>query len=60
MKTTIERLREIELAAVEPDLLTQLAQGDLRRGKLSLTLAGDHFYLERQGESLEGALLRPV
>ena len=54
----LERLRGAELGAVEPNLLRQLAMGDLRRGKMSLTLSGDHFYIERDGESFDGPLFR--
>ena len=56
----LERLRKIDMGAVEPALLARLATGDLRRGKLSLTIAGDHFYVERDGESFDGPLLRPA
>jgi uncharacterized protein YaeQ len=52
------RLSKVELAAVEPDLLRALASNEQRRTKLTVTLVGDHFYIDRSGETLEGPLSR--
>ncbi len=50
-------LDRIETAAVSSDLLNALGAWDARRTKLSLTLVGDHFYLESDGTALDGPLL---
>jgi uncharacterized protein YaeQ len=54
----LPRLARVELAAVDPALTQALAQSDERRAKVSITLVGDHFYVERGGRSVDGALLR--
>ncbi len=59
-----DRLREFELArpgrlrvaAVAPSFLRELAGVDERRAKLTLTIVGDHLYLERAGKTLEAPL----
>ena len=54
----LARLSKAELAAVDPALLAALAGRDDRRSKLTLTLVGDHFYVDRGGASLDGPLTR--
>ncbi len=54
----LDRLGQVELAAVDPKLLAGLAARDERRSKLSLTIVGDHLYADRNGETLEGPLAR--
>ncbi len=51
-------LERAELAAVDAALLRSLGQKDARRMKVSVTIAGDHFYVEVDGESLDGPLTR--
>jgi uncharacterized protein YaeQ len=50
------RVAKAELAAVDPELLSSLAAVDERRSKLTVTLVGDHFYLDRGGKSFDGPL----
>lgn len=52
----LTRVSKAQLAAVDPGLLERLAEKDERRAKLTLTLVGDHFYVDRDGESLDGPL----
>ncbi len=52
------RLARVALAAVDPVLLAELAGREERRARLSLTIAGDHLYVERDGRSLDGPLAR--
>lgn len=54
----LTRVGKAQLAAVDPELLTALAADDTRRTRLTLTLVGDHFYLDRGGTSLDGPLTR--
>jgi len=54
----LTRLGGAELAAVEPALLGALSADEARRTRLSLTIAGDHIYVERRGQSLDGPLTR--
>lgn len=55
----IGRLERVELAAVEPSFLETLAAVDERRNRLTVTIAGEHFYVDRGGASFDGPLLRP-
>ena len=55
-----KRLGRVELYAIDPALTAALAAKDDRRNRFSCTIVGDHFYLERDGRSLDGALLRPA
>ncbi len=50
-------LERIQIAAVAPELLDALGGWDARRTKVSLTLVGDHLYLESGGVPLDGPLL---
>ena len=52
----LTRLGRVELACVPAELLRALGAVDERRAKASVTVVGDHFYLERDGESLDGPI----
>jgi uncharacterized protein YaeQ len=52
------RAARLELAAVDPALLRSLAADESRRAKLSLTIVGDHFYVDRGSDSWNGPLER--
>ena len=52
------RLARAELAAIDPELLRALASDESRRAKLTLTVVGDHLYVERNGKSFDGPLAR--
>jgi uncharacterized protein YaeQ len=52
------RIADIERAAVERDLLEQLARWDERRMKVSMTLSGDTWYVEQDGDQVSGPLVR--
>lgn len=52
------RLGRVELLAVDPALLRALAAEDERRVRITLTAVGDHLYVTRGGDSLDGALSR--
>ncbi len=52
------RLAKAELAAVDAEFLRQLAEVDERRIKATVTLSGDHFYVDRGGVTLDGPLVR--
>ena len=52
------RLTRAELAAVDAELLRAISAYDERRAKISVTFVGDHFYLEVNGESFDGPLVR--
>jgi uncharacterized protein YaeQ len=52
------RLAKVELLAIDPDLLKELASDEGRRTKASLTLVGDHAYVDRGGKSCDGPVTR--
>ena len=54
----LDRLGRVALAAVDPAVLQALAASDERRARLSLTIVGDHLYVERDGRSFDGPLVR--
>lgn len=54
----LSRLSRVTLLAVDPPLLAALAAVEDRRCKLSLTVVGDHLYVERGGQALDGPLHR--
>ena len=54
----LPRLGRVELAAVDPALLRQLAAAEDRRSRFSLTVVGDHLYVERGGATFDGPLTR--
>lgn len=54
----LARLSRAELYAIDPALIAALARSEERRAKLSVTIVGDHFYVERDGVSMDGGLTR--
>jgi uncharacterized protein YaeQ len=54
----LARLERAELVAVDPALLRWLAASEERRSRLSLTVVGDHLYVDRSGASFDGPLSR--
>jgi uncharacterized protein YaeQ len=54
----LSRLAGAALAAPDPALLAALAARDGRRIRLGATVVADHLYLEVDGETLDGPLLR--
>jgi uncharacterized protein YaeQ len=52
------RLSRVSLAAVDPALLARLAGNEERRTRISLTIVGDHLYVERDGQAFDGPLHR--
>ena len=52
----VTRLHKAELRTVDPALLVSLARGDERRAKAFTTFVGDHFYIEKDGTSMDGPL----
>jgi uncharacterized protein YaeQ len=54
----LERLGRVSFAAVDPAFLAELAGNEERRTRLSLTIVGDHLYVERDGSTFDGPLLR--
>jgi hypothetical protein len=48
----------VSLAAVAPAFLSTLAASEERRTRLSLTMVGDHLYVERDGRTFDGPLFR--
>jgi uncharacterized protein YaeQ len=56
----LARLARVELAAVEPQLIAALAGVDERRTRLSVTIVGDHLYIDRSGQTVDAPLHRLV
>ncbi len=54
----VARLERVELAAVEPELLDALAAAEERRAQVTVTVVGDHFYVQKDGTSLDCAIAR--
>lgn len=54
----LARLGGVELVAADPELLARLGALDGRRARLSLTLVGDHAYLDVGGTVCDGPLTR--
>lgn len=54
----VARLGRAELAAMDPALLAGLAAVDERRTRIGLTVVGDHLYVERGNQALDGPLVR--
>ncbi len=54
----LTRLARVELAAVDAPFLAALAGVDERRVRISLTIVGDHLYLDHAGRSLDAPLHR--
>jgi len=55
---SLNRLGRVELWSAPDELISELAQNEERRAKVSVTIVGDHLYLERDGRSLDGPLVR--
>ena len=51
-----KRAAEIRVWKIDPDLVRALAAGDARRRKWTVTIVGDHLYVDADGESLDGAV----
>jgi uncharacterized protein YaeQ len=57
----LSRALKAELATVEPAFLAALAADDSRRAKVSVTIVGDHFYVnDAAGKAVDSPLLRAV
>jgi hypothetical protein len=54
----LSRQERLELLAIDPGLLRTLASEDTRRGKLVLTIVGDHFYIDRDGQTFDAPVTR--
>jgi uncharacterized protein YaeQ len=54
----LARLEQAELASVEPALLSELCAREDRRIRVSVTIVADHVYVERDGRSVDGPLVR--
>jgi uncharacterized protein YaeQ len=54
----LTRLHKAHFAAVESAFLKQLASDENRRNTVSVTLVGDHFYIDCNGESVDGPLIK--
>lgn len=54
----LNRLVKAEFAAIDAGLLRELSALDERRHKLTVTLTGDHFYIDANGKTLDGPLVR--
>lgn len=54
----LARAGQAELAALDPALLAAVSGWEDRRIRASLTLVSDHLYLEREGRTVDGPLLR--
>jgi uncharacterized protein YaeQ len=52
------RLVKADFAALDADFLRELAALEERRQKLTVTLSGDHFYVDCGGQTLDGPLVR--
>ena len=54
----LSRLGRVELWAAPAEVLATLGEMEGRRAKASVTIVGDHLYLEREGRSIDGPLVR--
>jgi uncharacterized protein YaeQ len=54
----LSRVERVELATAPVELLAELGALDARRAKLGLTIVEDHLYVEHEGRSLDGAIVR--
>jgi uncharacterized protein YaeQ len=52
------RPEKVELAAIDGELLKELGRQESRRSKATVTIVGDHFYIDLGGKNLEGELFR--
>ncbi len=53
----LSRLVKAEFAAIDAALLKELSALNERRHKLTVTLAGDHFYVDTGGKTFDGPLV---
>ena len=54
----LNRLAKAEFAALDNTFLRELASLEERRHKLTVTLSGDHFYVDTGNNTLDGPLIR--
>ena len=54
----LARLSRVELAAADARLLAALAELDARRLRVSVTIVGDHVYVDAGGRTVDGPLHR--
>ena len=54
----LTRLGRVELWCAPEEVLKKLGESEGRRAKVSATIVGDHLYLERGGEAIDGPLTR--
>jgi len=54
----VRRLDRAELVAVDPAFLSELAEVEARRVKFTLTVVGDHLYVDREGSTFDAPLER--
>ncbi|MCC6812054.1 MAG: YaeQ family protein [Deltaproteobacteria bacterium] len=54
----LTRLGRVELGAADPELVAALAKDEERRSKATITIVGDHFYIEKDGASFDGPIER--
>lgn len=57
-REALRRLSKVELCAVDPAMVATLAKNEDRRVKASVTIAGDHFYIECHNQHVDGAVIR--
>lgn len=55
----LPRVAKAELAAIDAGLLKSLSALEERRHKLTVTVSGDHFYVDTGKQSFDGPLIRP-
>ncbi len=53
-----QRVARAELAAIDGAVIEELARVESRRTRLSLTIVGDHLYVDRGGTTFDGAITR--
>ena len=54
----LSRLSGVELAAVDAGLVAALAAVDERRTRVAVTIVGDHLYVDRGGQTVDGPIHR--
>jgi uncharacterized protein YaeQ len=54
----VRRLDRAELVAIDAAFLSELAEPEARRVKVTLTVLGDHLYADREGSTLDAPLER--
>ena len=57
-EATLSRLAKAEFAALDADFLRSLSGLEDRRHKLTVTLSGDHFYVDTGKDTFDGPLIR--